>query len=329
MSSSPESWEYADYIVGFLDVLGMSDMVDQSQQDPTLRIKVGGLLKELNQIVLHRNKGLSRESHVRLNSFSDSIMISCPTISEQSFRLVLWIICEFFVKSIVRHCFLRGALTVGPHWENERAFFGPVFIKAYEMERSLALWPRCIIDPIALSRPDICPQGSWKERFQYILKGSDGLPYLDYLGYSFSTALGWMLDEQDTQPEKRIKNPDQLFITILKSHKTAICEEIEQAKQDYTRKMLLLSKYYPLAKYHNTVIQRITRGTPKSADLDSISPGSLIGRLINGFNIMATKAGLDSKRIEEAKRRFVADIVESRIAWRNQLIDVGRIFQDV
>jgi len=328
MSNTRRNWEYTDYIVGFLDVLGMSDMVDQSQQDPTLRIKVGCLLKELNQIVAQRNKTLPRESRVRLDSFSDSIKISCPTISEPSFRIVLWIICEFFVKSIAHGCFLRGTLTVGPHWEDKRTFFGPAFIKAYEMERSLALWPRCIIDPVALSRPDICPRKPWQKRFRYILKGSDGLPYLDYLGYSFSARLTLMIDSQGSEPETDIEDFPKLFTVILNLHKSMICSAIEQVKSDHAGKMLLLSKYYPLAKYHNTVIYRITHGLPKTTDLDSVSIKSGMGKAINSLERIATETGIDPKRIEEDKEQFIATLVEERVAWRSQLIDLHHIFRN-
>jgi hypothetical protein len=241
---------------------------------------------------------------------------------------VLWIICEFFVKSIAHGWFLRGALTVGSHWENKRTFFGPAFIKAYKMERSLALWPRCIIDPAVLSRPDICPRGAWKKRFQYILKGSDGLLYLDYLGYSFSARVVFMLNEQDIEREISMENLPKLFIRIIKLHKSMIYKAIEQAELDHVSKMLLLSKYYPLAEYHNTVIQRMTRGTPKIAHLSSISPNSWAGREINKLIVEATQAGIDPERIEGIKQSFIDALVEARIVWRSQLIDLDRIFQD-
>lgn len=328
MSKPRESWEYADYIVGFLDVLGMSDMVEQSQQDPALRIRVGRLLKELNEIVANRNKTLRKESRVRLDSFSDSIKISCPTISEPSFRIVLWIICEFFVKSITHGCFLRGALTVGSHWENKRTFFGPAFIKVYDMERSLALWPRCIIDPAVLSKPDICPRGAWEKRFQYILKGNDGLPYLDYLRYSFSARIILTRDEQDTELKTSIGDLADVFIKVIEIHKRMIYRAIEQAKLDHVSKMLLVSKYYPLAEYHNTVIQRMTRGTPKTADLNSISPNSWAGRQINDLVMMATQAGIEIEQIERMKQMFINAMVDVRLEWRSQLIDLDGIFRD-
>jgi hypothetical protein len=33
MLNSRESWEYANCVVGFIDIPGMSDMVDQLQQE--------------------------------------------------------------------------------------------------------------------------------------------------------------------------------------------------------------------------------------------------------------------------------------------------------
>ena len=107
-----------------------------------------------------------------------------------------------------------------------------------------------------------------------------------------------------------------------------IYKAIEQAKLDHVSKMLLLSKYYPLAEYHNTVIRRMTRGTPKIAELNSISPNSWAGREINNLIMRATQAGIDPERIEGIKQWFIDAMVEARIVWRSQLIDLDRIFQD-
>jgi len=33
MLNSRESWEYANCVVGFIDILGMNDMIDQTQKE--------------------------------------------------------------------------------------------------------------------------------------------------------------------------------------------------------------------------------------------------------------------------------------------------------
>ncbi len=324
--------EYSDNIVGFLDVLGFSNSVRASQKDERLRSKIRDLLQELDNVVTERT-GQFRENSklppIKIHFFSDSITISCPSVSEQSFRWVLWVICEFFVKSIAHGFFLRGALTIGQYFESENTFFGPALLKAHDIEKSIALWPRCIIDPEALNRKEICNKGSWKNKYSYILEGDDGLPYLDYLGYSFSAALPRIImDRKLTDHEPEIEQPSDLFPGVLRLHKRIICREVKRIGRSRENKMLLLSRYYPLSLYHNYCIKRFTRGKPNFQDSDSIKVGSEALKLIRNFEKLAAKEGFETIEIENFTKEYIEALAKDRLNWQNQLIDVEQSFSE-
>lgn len=324
--------DYSDSIVGFLDVLGFSDSVTASRKSERLRTNIRNLLQEFNNIVSERTGQFTENPNlppIKIRFFSDSIMISCSSVSEQSFRWVLWVICEFFVKSIAHGFFLRGALTIGQHYESENTFFGPALVKAHDIEKSLALWPRCVIDPAALSRKDICNKGSWKNRYSYILDGADGLPYLDYLGYSFSAALPRIImDHQRTGQETEIDQPGQFFPAVLRLHKRIICKEVNRIIRSGEKKMLLLSRYYPLSSYHNDCIKRFTRGKPKFQDSDSIKIGSEALKLIKNFEKLAVREGIETIDIENFKKEYVELLTKDRSNWENQLIEMEQVFRE-
>ena len=248
---------YSERILVFIDVLGFSDAIKKSASDINAYKKIDKLLEELQKIAVRRTK----DFHVKISSFSDNFFISCPMVSKQSFNEVCWIISEFCFKTISYGFFARGALTVGLCQEKAGIMFGPACVRAYEIERTLALWPRCIIDPTSLTRSDIYPNNSWKKYNHYVLIGNDGLPYLDYLGYAFTSYLvRSFLKSQRSAPEalKDLILAPEVALKALRGHKNAIYQAVQEARQNSEKTILLLTKYYPLALYHNLVIRRFS-----------------------------------------------------------------------
>jgi len=330
MTISTETKGYSDYIVAFLDVLGLTEAIKDSLSDAGGRANIARLLSELQETATTRTQDFHDSTslpHIGISSLSDSIIISCPTISEDSIRFVLRIVSEFCLKAIVGHgFFVRGALTIGPHWEDEGISFGPALIRAIEMERSLALWPRCIIDPAILTRRDICPSGSWKKRYLYVLVGSDGLPYLDYLGYAFSTYVWRMMVEiASGKSNSDGPNPHEIVLKVVRSHKHAICRAVQDVRQNKARTSLLFTKYYPLALYHNMVIRRLNWGAPKSSEYNKVAPNSWAGRFVRRFDSIAAEEGMDPKVMEQMKGKLITLWLKGREQWRKELIDLDNL----
>ena len=70
--------------------------------------------------------------------------------------------------------FVRGALSSGPHYENDHIIFSEGLIKAYDHEKS-AIYPRIIVDPGLLSC--ICNDVN----ADFLMIAPDGEIFVDYL----------------------------------------------------------------------------------------------------------------------------------------------------
>jgi hypothetical protein len=81
----------------------------------------------------------------------------------------------------------RGAIVCGKVYHTERKIFGPALIKAYEMEKSKAIFPRVIIDEGVLDTAKCNYLGctnhdiKYKDIMKLILKDSDGEYFINYI----------------------------------------------------------------------------------------------------------------------------------------------------
>ena len=320
---SESNW-YPEKKVVFLDVLGFSEATNKSAQDYKIFNKINGLLKDIQDTVNLRKHDFA----INIYSFSDSIFISFPQISEETFNQASSLICEFFLKAINYGFFLRGAITVGFCHERDGFMFGPACARAYEIERSLSAWPRCVIDPILLNRHDIYPNGSWKKLNHYVIIGGDGLPYLDYLDYAL------VQHEVRSMQQARIKKDSQSLANVLispiialnlfREHKKAIIQATEEIMLN-NNNFNILTKYYQLANYHNTAINRLipNENDPNFYNKLSENYSSIVGEQKSAEevrNIYQTKSPKIIKKLDLLHEKIVTK-------WKEQLIDVENLFK--
>jgi hypothetical protein len=303
---------YSEHIVAFIDVIGFSEAVKKSTINSENYTRVSSLMKKLNEIAQRRSLGaLGNEDMplITVSSFSDSIIISCPVISELAFNNVLLTICEFYITTVTSFgFFLRGALTIGAFHNQDNILYGPALVRAYEIEESLSSWPRCLIDPELISCADIFPDGKW-QKHRYIDIGSDGLLYLDYLGFPVANYYSHWLNEIKHQVKGIDSNnsPDIIARKALSDHKSAILNEIELISNNKDRSALF-AKFYPLAAYHNNVI-------------DKFAPPISTSELISKLKQMVT----DPSIIDANSKQLEAKIRETRNQWQKELIDLNSL----
>jgi hypothetical protein len=236
--------------------------------------------------------------------------MSCPEVSELSFNIMLLVLSEFYLKTVTQYgFFLRGALTIGQFQEDKGILFGPALVRAYEIEQSLALWPRCIIDPNSLSYSNVYPDGDWNKH-HYIIPGSDGLPFLDYLGFPIAKYFySWLEHRAKSSRHKQEENPEDIALKVLHYHKQAICQAVQNAGYNREKVDSLFTKYYPLALYHNRVIERFALDVSRPERLDDIKK-------------FASEKGFDPAIIDNLD----SNVWEARVLrWRRELIDLSSI----
>ena len=138
--------DYSEKLVAFVDILGFKQYVQKEISKAVENINlIDGIIQHaLNE--LKRNHGKTFSPQL----FSDNICISCEHTAENLFYMIYELAFIQWYFSL-NGFFLRGALTNGNHFENERMIFSKGLIKAYEIEQG-AIYPRILIDQLIVDR---------------------------------------------------------------------------------------------------------------------------------------------------------------------------------
>ncbi len=140
---------------------------------------------------------------------------------------------------------LRGGITVGDVYHDDTHFFGPGFLRAYDLENDIAIYPRIVLDPQVIKmykqtrnlRSDL---HDYETDLEYVMQklrmDSDGVWFVDY-GRHFQTELD---------------DPYE-YLEFLLAHKDFILSRSEHLN-DFNRKA---AKYLWMANYHNEIIREL------------------------------------------------------------------------
>jgi hypothetical protein len=146
------TFAYADRIIAFIDVLGFSELVKASDADPIALSKLKKLVATYELFERYM-----REYFDFANSdfFSDSFVLSVNTDQ------VIYLIRE--TGYLCRHLLMqgfscRGGISAGSLYHHGQIVVGPALIKAYRLEKSIALYPRVILDDATMAH--------WGEEFR-------------------------------------------------------------------------------------------------------------------------------------------------------------------
>jgi hypothetical protein len=218
--------DYPEKVVAYLDILGFRSLVVQS------RDQAKAVILKLDSCLSHSLECFSAEGGPDWFSaklFSDCFCISCADSGGDLF-LMLDELSFLQWNLATQGIFIRGGLSYGPHYENERIIFSEGLIRAYELQ-SLDPYPRVLIDPVLAERIKGERLDHYrKELLPYVLKGQDSVLFLDYLhGMAEMSSLVGNLDE------------------TLEMHRNAIIEQVALNRSSPR----VLAKYRWLADYHN------------------------------------------------------------------------------
>jgi hypothetical protein len=255
-----QSIRYEKRLIAFLDILGFGEIIKKSANNAGI---VATIHKLLHDAANHAN--LPRDykfKHLKIDinkyvtwNFSDTVTISCPFESFDYLNFIVgWV--EIFQHLMwERHnAFLRGCIVYGKLYDSKKLIFGPALIKAYELEKKKAIWPRVIIHKSVLNQ--LSPEKIRKSLCENFRQDDDGLFYVDYLRDLFhiyhvrKTELA--LKKRDKDIPVTNESPDP--IEFLRSHKTKVETELNHYNDHVSKNRRILIKYKSLAEYHNLVI---------------------------------------------------------------------------
>jgi hypothetical protein len=227
---------YEVSVVTYLDILGFRKLIEGKDADEIYKILSS--LKLISAPADLAAGGGAKFLKYTFNVFSDLAVRSVRVADNDLDWLLNW---ELSALAYVQRELLnegvivRGAATVGQISCDRKFVFGPALVRAYELEESIAVFPRIVFDPAIAAR-----FGREKEQerddnpFAWnaaLCHDFDGVLFVDYL--RFPVDLG--------------------DFTFLRTHKNAI---VSGAKE-FCTKDSAAQKYVWLANYHNRVVESV------------------------------------------------------------------------
>jgi len=132
---------YSERYVAFIDILGFREIIKRSETDSRL---YETLVKTLSEI--HAREPIEGEETVdfQFQTFSDSIVISSAS-SKMGLAHLLRAICTLTLELMQESLLIRGGIAKGKLYHEKGVMFGPAVIEAYEIEKTIAKYPRVIL----------------------------------------------------------------------------------------------------------------------------------------------------------------------------------------
>lgn len=190
--------EYENRIVAFIDILGFSEMIRNSEENEDVFITVHKALEEIRNINRNlqsetREKSLGRQEAL----FSDNIVISYSTNSPEAEFELIYDAMFLQLCLLYEGVLVRGGITTGKLFHNSNMIFGPALVRAYELESKHAIYPRVLVD-------DNCVNGSGT----VFSRDFDGLTFLNFIeNFDYCNSLfKKMYNISDFQYYSNIKN---------------------------------------------------------------------------------------------------------------------------
>ena len=187
-----EDYSYERRIVCFIDILGFSNLVKDTENNGfrghSNLLNVCEALNKLDDFRLTLSETMKIKD-IRTTQFSDSIVISFPWNEEDNGIVSAFLLIKNYqVFLVMQHgVLLHGGITIGDIIHNEKMIVGPAMIDAYTLESKCAINPRIIIDsqvvPLFEKAFDRCRKNK-HINIHLINKDDDNRYYIDYFNFS-------------------------------------------------------------------------------------------------------------------------------------------------
>lgn len=172
-----------EYIVAFIDMLGSKELMREDQ---------AGMLKKVHNVyresidILNTIYGKA-DSEINVRIFSDNILVFCRCGKIKDFsalNIVVSLSAIIQVNFLRRNILVRGGIAKGDFFADDIMVWGTALVKAYNLENSIAVYPRILIDSDIIS--DIIPYTSKDKKVnrfkeKYISQDNDRLSFVNYV----------------------------------------------------------------------------------------------------------------------------------------------------
>jgi len=241
---------YQERLLAFIDILGFSAAINNTVQsiegkkreikDETQKIYC--FFEEAQSLLDKKYPDRTKSENIRVvNHFSDSIVISYSMAEEAAIFSILTEILFLCVTALQKNFLLRGAVVCNKLYHEDNIIFGPALVKASDMEKKLAIYPRIvlnddildIVDKHQSKWPSKTTQAQFKKNI--LTKDFDGLYYVNYVD-----GINFVINDKDG------------ILVYFKSLRTSIIKLERFIKED----MSIKSKYLWLKTKYNITLQK-------------------------------------------------------------------------
>ena len=212
--SEKRNVEYEPSLVTYLDILGFRNLIEH---------RSAGYISRTLRLVRDAVKPDSLDAKaysLHYQSFSDLIVITIPLSTQANlvyrpgalFSELLALV-HAQTSLIGERILIRGALSVGFVVKSYGQLYGPALVRAYELERHTAQYPRIIIDREVLDQLKTNP-ALRRHDYRYEKKSIDALVTKDVDGLTFVDYLRAIESEFDY--------PEEEYLSFLVEHKKVV-----------------------------------------------------------------------------------------------------------
>lgn len=139
-------YRFDDTLVAFFDILGFSDLVQRAVHGdgPAMIAEIDSALRQSLEVL--DKKWSWEDEGLSLTMFSDCACVSVPATGA-NMDAFFQIVPAIQARLARRRICVRGAMTIGKHFANERMIFSEGLVEAYRLESTVAEHPRVLISP--------------------------------------------------------------------------------------------------------------------------------------------------------------------------------------
>jgi hypothetical protein len=195
-SSLPEG-RYEERYLAFIDVLGFSEIIKKTRNQPELISVVHEALVGITKTAMSSRSSILG---IQASSFSDNVVISLPPSGPGLFHL-FGLINNFSQELLGLGMLFRGAIAKGAALHTEHVIFGPALVEAYNLETKVSLHPRVMLsDPVLEDAKSYAGRSPDQVKLfkRLVREDSFDVPYLNFF-------TEWDEDDVAWQPESLAK----------------------------------------------------------------------------------------------------------------------------
>jgi hypothetical protein len=247
--SQKRNVQYDKSLLTHIDILGFRGLIEEKTANEISRtIRVVREAVEPDRFKSTFSE-LSDDNYV---NFSDLSIIRTPLCRNGAFlqkgSVYAHILRLIHTQSILlfdHGVLIRGGMTVGNATMSYRQLFGPAVVRAYDLESTVARFPRIVVDERVLEEVNDNPE-LWVHDRETEIRGVRSLLRRDFDGELFVDYLSVIREELDDP---------SMFPSYLKRHQ----HFIEKGLTKYRGNPSVLSKFKWLKEYHSRIVRRIKK----------------------------------------------------------------------